>query len=469
MENEEVDRILYNVSRQGNSMLSLMLFAAQAQMQLFVFLHRMVSKALISGGALGKFESFLQKTEGKYDIYNIPVSEMNKDKVLRMQELERMIDEEKSPLKKHEYQKKIEQIKKETPELVELEKMGITHFALPKLNGGENTLQVAVGRGDAPKFKLWYMNHINDTLTGGALTFGELKTFTEGAYGIFNMPFEGPEVEKMLHDFEVLGINYTLLPDLNVGDGHTQIAVANKDQPGLDGWFQMWKEGKLASGEDPGDYKKISEHEYVQTAEMDAGDYIDGADKEYKDADLEFAQEGKAADAPKGQIEEMKSEFSEEFKKLESDPDLIKISINWDTLVNKDNFREPPGADRIRNTPPGYFLSRIPGTWGSHQETLVLPQSRVFTTDEGQTFVAFLSRKEKTMVITPENRIERRDFEAAYRPYHKVERNFKKVEGLMGRAREKAELDKGLGAKREGLKETMKKAAPPLPGPVPKM
>ena len=70
------------------------------------------------------------------------------------------------------------------------------------------------------------MNHLNDTLTGGSLSLEDLKAFTEDNYSIVNMPFEGESVKEMQHDFEVMGINYSILPDLAVGDGNTQVSVA---------------------------------------------------------------------------------------------------------------------------------------------------------------------------------------------------------------------------------------------------
>lgn len=426
MDNDrEFDQVLYNIQRQGGGIMSLLLFSAQMQMKMYVFLGRMAKKALISSGALGKYQTFLAKTEGNYNIYNIPIPEGNTDKVLRLQELEKMAEKEKSPVKAREYRKKIEGLKKEIPELAQLEKLGITHYVLPKLNGGENTLQVAVGKDDIQGFKTWYMNHISDSLSGGKMTLGELKSFTEGNYSIFNMPFEGDEVKTMLHDFGVLGINYAVLPDLNVGDGYTQIAVANKDQAGMDGWFRLWKEGQLAAGLEPGDYQKISEEAYMETSAMDTEDYIAGTDQKYQDANREFSQSPDAVDAdmpiPQGPITD--SAQDPKYRELDSSPEYQKVTINKETLVDG---HEPDGTLRKTSEHYGMFLSRIPGS----QNTLILPKDRVFQTDGGKTYIGFLAKNGLTMVGTPDGKISRLPFKDAYAPYDIVKRGMGKVKAI---------------------------------------
>ena len=436
MENDrEFDQVMYNIQRQGGSIVSLLLFTAKMQMQMYVFLARMVKKAFVSSGVLGRYETFLQKTGGKYNIYNIPIPEMHKDRVMRLQALEEMLDKEKNPMKARELRKKMEAIKKEVPELAQLEKLGITHYVLPKLNGGENTLQVAIGKDDIPNFKVWYMNHINDTLSGGAVSLEELKTFTEGNYSIFNMPFEGDEVKKMLHDFDVLGINYTLLPDLNVGDGYTQIAVANKDQASMDGWFKLWKDGQLASGAEPGDYQKISEEAYMETSAIDTEDYIAGTDQKYQDANREFEESPEAvtADMPEPRDQITDSSQDPRYQELDSSPEYQKITINKETLVDGHT------ADKtLRKTSENYgmFLSRIPGS----QDTLILPKARIFLTDGGKTYVGFLAKNEMTMVGHPDGKISRLPFKDVYAPYDIVNRGMDKVKAIS-----KQEDGPGLG------------------------
>ncbi len=47
----------------------------------------------------------------------------------------------------------------------------------------------------------------------------------------------------------------------------------------------------------------------------------------------------------------------------------------------------------------GMFASRIPGTWGDGEQTLVLPTEQVFRTDDGKTYIGFVERKEKQLIL----------------------------------------------------------------------
>lgn len=447
MENDrDIDQILMNVRQAGGGIVSLLVLSAQMEMKLLVFLSRMAEKALVSSGILGRYKTFMKKTEGKFHIYNIPVTAEQTKNILRLQELETKLEQEKNPIAARSIRKEIGEIQKEIPELSQLDKLGITHYVMPKLNGGENTLQVAVDKKDVDKFKTWFVNHLNDKLSGGEMLLGELQTFTEGNYGIFNMPFEGDELTDVLHDFNVLGINYTVLPDLKAGDGYTQIAVANKDQGSLDGWFRMWKEKQMQEGRELGDYRQISQEAYLETAEMDAGDYIAGTDRKYKEADAEFSQSEKALDVPYS--EPVRKEMSEAYRKMENDPEYVKITINKESLVDHHsvNQLEKENAERY-----GMFLSRVPGTFGENQRTLILPKDRVYEADNGRTYIGFLHKKEKTMVQMQDGKIAKLPFDEAYQPYHKVERGFKKVEDLI-------QTDIAEKAAERAIKEAPKKA-----------
>lgn len=83
----------------------------------------------------------------------------------------------------------------------------------------------------------------------GMLANGEVQNFekfiqaTDGKYNILNIPTENPEeIAKMKEDLNRLKAAYTVLPDLNAGDGQIQIAYVLR----LDG-----KSGKKSSGSPP--------------------------------------------------------------------------------------------------------------------------------------------------------------------------------------------------------------------------
>ena len=63
-------------------------------------------------------------------------------------------------------------------------------------------------------FKSWFASHIRVQMSGGKKEITDLKNFTEGNYTIFNLPFEGKELEDASRDFNALKMNYSILPTL---------------------------------------------------------------------------------------------------------------------------------------------------------------------------------------------------------------------------------------------------------------
>ena len=57
--------------------------------------------------------------------------------------------------------------------------------------------------------------------------------------------------------------------------------------------------------------------------------------------------------------------------------------INRETLV--DNMAFTSVSKKMREK--GYFVSRIPGTYGENEKHLILPVENVFVADEGRTYV----------------------------------------------------------------------------------
>lgn len=84
----------------------------------------------------------------------------------------------------------------------------------------------------------------------------DLKNFTEGNYTIFNLPFEGKELEDACRDFNALKMNYSILPDLKVGNDNSQIAVANADRNKFEIWIKMYREDMLKQENSPETYMK---------------------------------------------------------------------------------------------------------------------------------------------------------------------------------------------------------------------
>lgn len=426
MEQErEVDQVLMNIRNMSGSITTISLISARLSFQMLTFLLRLAKKGLVAAGFSDEFKNFIEKTEGNYTVYNIPVTAKRIEKLQEINTLELQLQDAKNPFAKAKLRNEIKELWKEIPELEQIEKLGINHCVLPKLNGSEQTIQVAIDKKGDQMFKNWFLNHLTEGLSGGEKGMEELKVFTEGNYTIFNLPFEGEELKQALSDFDILNLNYTIMPDLKVGDGNSQLAVPNADRGKLETWFTMWRDKQIREGKEPeevGEMYAMNQESYMATGTMDAEEYVEGAEQKYKEANAEFEAQSQAV--PWNAT--MQKENSEEYVQLLQNQNYEKISINKDTLVK--NMEKSPKAEEMKRN--GYFISRIPGTYGENQQTLILPIDKVFTTDEGKTYVAFLPKNAKSMVADNAGNIVQKDFSSVYEYYKKVERNMKKVEQL---------------------------------------
>lgn len=97
----------------------------------------------------------------------------------------------------------------------------------------------------------------------------------------------------MLPDFDTLGINYAVLPDLKVGDNNSQLVIPNTDRNKLEMWFKMWKEKQLRNGEQPGEMYEMDENSYMNTGTLGEEEYIGAADPKFQEANMQFEQNEK--------------------------------------------------------------------------------------------------------------------------------------------------------------------------------
>lgn len=421
-QDREVDQVLMNVRNSAGSMISISLISARISYQLLVFLMRLAKKGMVAAGFADQFKNFTEKTEGNYTVYNIPLSANRIQNLKEINELELKVQNTNNPVVKSKLRNEIKQLRKEIPELEQIEKLGINHCVLPKLNGSEQTIQIAVDKKNDQMFKNWFLNHLTAELSGGKKSMEELKVFTEGNYTIFNLPFEGEEMESALSDFNILDMNYAIMPDLKVGDGNSQIAIPNADRGKIETWFTMWRDKQLREGKEPGEMYAMNQESYMETGNMEAGEYVAGAEQQYKDANAEF--EAQSKEVP--WAASMQKENSEEYVRLLKNQNYEKITINEETLVN--NMEKSTKAEEMKRN--GYFISRVPGTYKENQQTLILPKDKVFTTDNEKTYVAFLPKNQKSMIVDNTGNVCQKDFQEIYQPYAKVERSMRKVEQL---------------------------------------
>ncbi|MCP1111433.1 hypothetical protein NK118_14360 [Lachnospiraceae bacterium PAL227] len=232
------------------------------------------------------------------------------------------------------------------------------------------------------------------SLRGGEKSVQDLQNLTNHNDSIISVPLEGKD-ELIKEDFLSLGINYAILPDLHVGDGEIQVMVANGDVPKVQHWYKLYSEECRKSGEELGSLQLITSEEYTHTGAISEEQYIQLAEGKYKEADEKYHREP-------GEIEKLFLEGESDirlatdksFLEYYNNPEYIPLSINHESLVEKSSYA---GGEEVKGQ--GFFASRIPGTWGENEQTLIIPTEQVFVTDEGQTYLAYIHKEQKPIVM----------------------------------------------------------------------
>lgn len=443
-QDREINQVLMNVKGTSENVISVSLISARAAFRLLVFLMRLAKKGLVAAGISDGFKDFARRTGGNYTVYNVPLSAGKAERLKQIHALELKLQNTKSPAQKTALRNEIRKLYKEIPELAQLKKLQIDHCVLPKLNGPDQTIQVAIAKKSDQPFKNWYLNHLTEGLSGGKKGMEEMKAFTEGNYTIFNLPFEGNEMRLALSDFDILGMNYAELPDLKVGDGNSQVAVPNADRGKLETWFNMWKDKQLREGKEPGEMYAMDQESYMETSRMEEGEYVAASEPQYKEADAQFEEQARKVPWKTG----LQKENSEEYIRYMKDDNYEKITINDEMLVDKMHVSSKAAEMRAN----GYFISRMPGTYGERQQTLILPKNQVFVTDDGKTYLAFLPKNQPVMIANAQGNIRSESFGNVYEKYEKVTRGFKKV----------AEIKEGIPLTKDVAQKVQISKAPKL-------
>ncbi|OUO25110.1 hypothetical protein [Eubacterium sp. An3] len=386
---------------------------------LLQYFARQATERKLRSGAVKDFSEFIKLTEGKYDIMNIPTMDT-------------------------------EQITKE------LQDLGVRHMVLPDLNKEDGMLQVAVYQPDKDKFGAWYQRHILNEMKGGEKDLRDLRNLTNGRTSILSLPLEAMKGEWQ-DDFKAMGINYATLPDLRAGDGQIQVIVANSDLPQVEHWYKLMREDLAKEGTTIEDYSTITMTEYAQTGEMTEQSYIDGADKEYKEANQKY--EGKE----KGEIEKtlqenraIKNETAASFESYANDPAYLPISIDHETLVENSSRHLQDFWQK------GQFACRVPGTWGGKdkERLLILPLSQVFVRRDGESYLAFIRKDEPPQVIGAETGkrawgdLPGKDFAKQY--FDTVEENALHLDQAQSLSRNKAVNQQGMELERMDIRQQQK-------------
>ena len=285
-------------------------------------------------------------------------------------------------------------------------------------------------------------------MQGGEHELQNLNNLTNGRTSIVSIPME-QEVDLLKADFDTLQVNYSILPDLNIGDGEIQVVVANADLPKVEHWYRMLQEKCLSEGKEIKDFETIDMGQYRETGTMNEEAYVDTASGEMKEKleKYEGQERGELEEKVLEMENSIKSISDERYQELHQHPDYVEVTINRETLIDQSRIAQKKNPEVEAK---GMFASRVPGTWGESERTLVLPTDQVFQTDGGKTYLAFLAKNEKQILLDANGK----PVSADYRPtgsdlyasnYEKVDRMFKKKELLQTENVQKEAIKKVVG------------------------
>lgn len=341
----------------------IMKISARGLAKMIQFFARMAKEKIIDKREFKDFQDFVKRTDGEFDVINIPV------------EHKMGFGENASVVR----------------EFADLKENGVRFYEMPDLNMEDNYVQIAVSREDKELFSAWYTRYLDNRMsTGGVKTAESLKAFTDGKTSIFSVPLEGKE-DIFRDDFAALKINYTVLPDLKVGDGQIQLMIANSDASKVKQWYKLYQKDMLKNGEKIPDLNLIDMSTYQKTAEMSTDEYINTGDEKVTEANQKYEQSSTnkipLADDGKG------------YEFYESNQLYQKLTIDKATLVDALKKDDVVKRQMIDSDRKGFFMSRIPGTYGKDVQYLVIQKESVFVSEDGKTYTAFLDKNSSPIVF----------------------------------------------------------------------
>ena len=218
--------------------------------------------------------------------------------------------------------------------------------------GAEKGVQIAQVKALQHRMKLHYASEG----THNTMKLSDLEKMTGGRYTILNIPLEDEKELIAFYDrLKKLKVSFSELPDLNLGDGYTQIAYNPDDVESVRLVIDYYK-------------KKFRQ----EAKEMDLDEYFGTASP----GGLEYLNEL----AAKGYEGRMHEEQLEEIQERIRDKEYLPISINVESLL----LREEKDA----------YLFRIPrGRLGEDLSSAIrIKKSDCILLDEGQTVITCLKR-----------------------------------------------------------------------------
>lgn len=232
--------------------------------------------------------------------------------------------------------------------------------------------------------------HYASTGNRKTMKLSDLEKLTGGQYNILNIPLENEKELLGFYDrLKKMRVSFAELPDLQLGDGYTQIAYNPMDAENVKmvvGYYRKYL------SEIP---KDISVDQYMDMAGKDGQELLD-----------ELAE--------KGYTEGMHIEQLSEIQERVRDNNYISISLNMESLLlqeNKDSYVLKIPKSRLNV---------------ASEHAIVVPKKDCLLLDRGQTLVTCLDRQGKTNLyhmdahghVVGENplRMQNEDFGKAFAP-----------------------------------------------------
>lgn len=186
----------------------------------------------------------------------------------------------------------------------------------------------------------------------------DLEKLTGGQYNILNIPLEEEKGLTGFYDrLKKMHVSFAELPDLQLGDGYTQIAYNPMDAENVRMVVQYFKK------KFPTEARDIDIEEYINMAGKDGQKLLD-----------ELAKKGYTAEMHREQL----SEIQERIK----DNNYIPISLNMESLL-------------LREEKDGYTL-RVPRsrTKSNTEHAIYIKKSDVILMDQGQTLISYIKKSD---------------------------------------------------------------------------
>lgn len=356
-QSRETEKVILSVQKATLLMDPFFKLGVTGTILLLTYLARMRKEGILNKGEFKNFQQFVRATEGNFLIENLPAPEGF--------------------------------------QMEQLQKLGIRGMVMPDLDREDGFMQLAIYGEDKEKFQAWFTRYLMGRMQGGKHQKQDLINLTGGNTSIISIPLEENK-EFIRSDFDKLGINYAVLPDLKVGDGEIQIMVANVDMPKAEHWYQLYQERQMSRGNEVKDLQSVSMEQYARTAEMTEEQYVDTAAPELKKRmeKYEGNEPGEIEKSVMAREQTVHPVTDETYERLHTDPSFLEITINHETLVEQSTYADTASLEKY-----GLFASRVPGTWGEQEKTLVLPADQVFRLDGGKTYLAFLKREETPCIL----------------------------------------------------------------------